>query len=158
MTCEVHLKVLREFLSIFKSNSGFLTALCIVLFYFIFPLPTHNYLPLFSTEFFFLFFSWSFSIEISSDIWFFIELTNIGIPTHCETVLNAYWQTFEHLYLCGALGYTQAVWSQLSWGVEPWDPVVIIHLHGMEGVLSCLLEPWLLSKLLPPQPPQEKHG
>ena len=34
------------------------------------------------------------------------------------------------------------------------------HLHGTEGVQSCLLDPWLLSKLLPPQPPQppqEKH-
>ena len=31
------------------------------------------------------------------------------------------------------------------------------HLHGTEGVPSCLLDPWLLSKLLPPQPPQEKH-
>jgi hypothetical protein len=35
--------------------------------------------------------------------------------------------------------------------LEPWDPVVIFHLHWMEGVLSCLLEPWLLSKLLLPQ-------
>ena len=47
---------------------------------------------------------------------------------------------------------------QLRLDVEPWDPVVIIHLHGMEGVLSCLLELWLLLKLPPPQPPQEKHG
>jgi hypothetical protein len=32
-------------------------------------------------------------------------------------------------------------------------------IHGMEGVLSCLLELWLLSKLPPPSaPPQEKHG
>jgi hypothetical protein len=31
------------------------------------------------------------------------------------------------------------------------------HLHGMEGVPSCLLDPWLLLKLLPPRPPQEKH-
>ena len=29
------------------------------------------------------------------------------------------------------------------------------HLHGMAGLRPCLLEPWLLSKL---QPPQEKHG
>jgi hypothetical protein len=25
--------------------------------------------------------------------------------------------------------------------LEPRDPVVIIYLHGMEGVLSCLLDP-----------------
>jgi hypothetical protein len=31
------------------------------------------------------------------------------------------------------------------------------HLHGTESVQSCLLDPWLLSKLLPPQPPQERH-
>ena len=31
------------------------------------------------------------------------------------------------------------------------------HLHGTEGVPSCLLDPWLLSKLPPPQPQQEKR-
>jgi hypothetical protein len=56
------------------------------------------------------------------------------------------------LYLCGALGYTQAVWSQLSWGVEPWDPVVIIHLHGMEWVLSCLLDPGSCQSYCPLSP------
>ena len=47
---------------------------------------------------------------------------------------------------------------QLRLDVEPRDLVVIIHLHGTEGVLSCLLELWLLPKLPLPQPPQEKHG
>ena len=41
---------------------------------------------------------------------------------------------------------------------EPQNLVVIIHLHGMEGVLSCLLELWHLSKLPHPHSPQEKHG
>jgi hypothetical protein len=45
---------------------------------------------------------------------------------------------------------------QSSLGLEPrWDPVGgNFHLYGMEGVRSCLLDPWLLLKLLPPQPPQ----
>ena len=30
---------------------------------------------------------------------------------------------------------------QLRLDVEPQDPVVIIHLHGTKGVLSCLLKP-----------------
>ena len=38
---------------------------------------------------------------------------------------------------------------QLTSGVEPRDPVVIIHLHGMEGVPSLLIETWLLLKLQP---------
>ena len=32
------------------------------------------------------------------------------------------------------------------------------HLHGMEGVLSGLLGPWLLSKLPPSSPPHERCG
>ena len=30
------------------------------------------------------------------------------------------------------------------------------HLHGTEGIGSCLLGPWLLLKVPPPQPPQER--
>jgi hypothetical protein len=42
--------------------------------------------------------------------------------------------------------------------LEPWDPIVIIYLHGMEGVLSCLLGPWHLSEFPSPPPPQERRG
>jgi hypothetical protein len=43
--------------------------------------------------------------------------------------------------LCGAMGYTHrhpGFQSRLD--LESRDPVVVIHLHGMEGVLSCLLD------------------
>jgi hypothetical protein len=39
------------------------------------------------------------------------------------------------------LGYAKTVWSSVELRFEPQDLVVIIHLHGTEGVLSCLLEP-----------------
>jgi hypothetical protein len=47
---------------------------------------------------------------------------------------------------------------QWSLDLEPrWDQVGgNFHLHGTEGIRSCLLKPWLLSKLLTPQPPQER--
>jgi hypothetical protein len=32
-----------------------------------------------------------------------------------------------------------------------------IHLRGTKAILSCLLDPWLLLKLSPPQPPQKKY-
>lgn len=44
------------------------------------------------------------------------------------------------------------VWFQVELRFDPQDPVVIIHLSGTEGVLSCLLEFWLLSKLKPYSP------
>ena len=45
---------------------------------------------------------------------------------------------------------------QLRLGLEPWwDPVGgNFHLHGTEGIPSCLLDPWLLSKLPPPTVPK----
>ena len=40
---------------------------------------------------------------------------------------------------------------------KPGDPMGgDFHLHGTEGVRLCLLGPWLLLKLLLPQPPQER--
>ena len=54
---------------------------------------------------------------------------------------------------CGTLGYAQTVGSPIELRSEPQDLVVIIHLHGMERVLSCLLELWLLPKLPPPSAP-----
>ena len=50
--------------------------------------------------------------------------------------------------------------------VSSWDEVLNpgrtcgsnFHLHRMEGVPSCLLDPWLMSKLPPPQPPKEGPG
>ena len=58
--------------------------------------------------------------------------------------------------LCGVIGYAQTAWSPVkvrSW--TPWDPMG--DLHGKEGIPPCLLDPWLLSRLLPPQAPQERH-
>ena len=49
-------------------------------------------------------------------------------------------------------GYAKTVWSPVELRSEPQDLVVIIHLNGMEKVLSCLLELCLLSKFLPPPP------
>jgi hypothetical protein len=52
------------------------------------------------------------------------------------------------------VGCSQTAWSPVecrSW--TPGDPIGgDFHLHGTEGVWSCLLDPWLLLKLLPPQP------
>jgi hypothetical protein len=47
---------------------------------------------------------------------------------------------------------------QSSLDLEPqWDLMGgNFHLHGSEGIRSCLLDPWLLSKLLTPKPPQER--
>ena len=49
---------------------------------------------------------------------------------------------------------------QSSIGLDPptsWDSMDgDFHLHGTEGVPSCLLDPWLLSKLPPQQPLQER--
>lgn len=40
-------------------------------------------------------------------------------------------------------------------GLPWWDQMgVNFHLQGMEGIQSCLLDPWLLKKLLHPQ---ERH-
>jgi hypothetical protein len=58
---------------------------------------------------------------------------------------------------CGAMGYAQTGWSPVE--LRSWTRVgqggYNFHLYGMEDIPSCLLDPWLLSKLLPPQPPQE---
>ena len=46
--------------------------------------------------------------------------------------------------------------SLVSSRAEVWNPqylVMIIHLHGTVDIPSCLLEPWLLSKLPPPKVP-----
>ena len=43
---------------------------------------------------------------------------------------------------------------QSSIGLHPMGGE--FHLHGTDGVRSCLLDPWLLSKLPPPQPLQER--
>ena len=60
---------------------------------------------------------------------------------------------------CGAMGYAQTVWSPVE--LTSWNPSEPsgdnFHLLGTEGVPSCLLDPWLLSKLPPSQPSQEKH-
>jgi hypothetical protein len=57
---------------------------------------------------------------------------------------------------CGAIGYAQSG-LQVSWDLEPWwSPMGgNFHLHGMVGIRTYLLDPWLLSKLWSPQPPQE---
>jgi hypothetical protein len=47
---------------------------------------------------------------------------------------------------------------QLRLDLEPRDLVVIIYLHGTEGVLSCLLDPGSCRSYHPPQPPQENNG
>ena len=59
----------------------------------------------------------------------------------------------EQVECCGALGYTQTIWSPVELRSEPRDPVVIIHLRGTEGVLSYLLDSRLLSKLPPSTAP-----
>ena len=43
-------------------------------------------------------------------------------------------------------------------GLEPRGELMggDFSLYGTEGIRSCLLDPRLLSKLLPPQPPQER--
>ena len=50
--------------------------------------------------------------------------------------------------------------SLVSSRAKVWKPGDLMggdfHLHGMEGVPSCLLAFWLLSKLPSPQPPQER--
>ena len=60
---------------------------------------------------------------------------------------------------CGAVGCTQTAWSPVqhrSW--TPGDPMGgDLHLHGMEGVRSCLLDPWLLLKLQLPQRHRQKR-
>jgi hypothetical protein len=39
------------------------------------------------------------------------------------------------------MGYAKTVWSPVELRSKSWrKPVVIIHLHGMVGVPSCLLE------------------
>lgn len=58
--------------------------------------------------------------------------------------------------LVWGIGLYTTVWSPVELRSEPWEPVLIIHLHGTGGVLSCLLGLWLLLSL--PLPPQEKHG
>ena len=45
------------------------------------------------------------------------------------------------------------VWFPVELRSEPRDPVVIIHLHGTEGVPSYILDSRLLSKLLTPTAP-----
>jgi hypothetical protein len=65
------------------------------------------------------------------------------------------WLAPYSLLICGAMGYTQTV--ELRCGT-PVPGGGNFHLHRTEGVPSCLLEPWLLLKLPPPQPPQEKRG
>jgi hypothetical protein len=37
---------------------------------------------------------------------------------------------------CQVLGNTQTGWSPIKLRSEPWDPVVIIHLHGTVGHVS----------------------
>ena len=46
---------------------------------------------------------------------------------------------------------------QLWLDVEPWEPVVKFTYMGQRSSLMSP-GPWLLSKLLPPHPPQETHG
>ena len=60
--------------------------------------------------------------------------------------------------VCGAMGYAQTGWSPVE--LRSWTLVGPnggnFHLHGTEGVPSCLLAPWLLLNLPPPHPPQER--
>ena len=53
---------------------------------------------------------------------------------------------------------TDSLFSSQAKVWNPGDPMGgDFYLHGAEVVRSCLLDPWLLSKLLCPQPPQEKY-
>jgi hypothetical protein len=47
---------------------------------------------------------------------------------------------------------------QSSIGLEPQGEPMggDFYLYGTEGIRSCILDPRLLSKLPPPQPPQER--
>ena len=61
----------------------------------------------------------------------------------------------HHMYLweCGAVGCTQIAWSLVEHrSGTPEIRWVVISIYGMEGVQSCLLDPWLLSKLPPHSP------
>jgi hypothetical protein len=63
------------------------------------------------------------------------------------------WFVVYNTYVWGIRLCTDKLVSSRAEMLNPRDPVVIIYLHGTEGVLSCLLELWLLSKLPPPTAP-----
>jgi hypothetical protein len=67
-------------------------------------------------------------------------------------------QPGRHVNSCGAMDYAQTAWSPVQLrGETPVGPGRgNFHLHGTEGIPSCLLDPWILSKLPPPQPLQER--
>jgi hypothetical protein len=73
-------------------------------------------------------------------------------------ILFYVYECFVCLYICvphvclyGALGYAKTVWFPVELRSEPRD-LVVIHLHGMEGVLSCLLDPGSCQSYLPLSP------
>ena len=59
--------------------------------------------------------------------------------------VGEWWWWVEGEGLCGAMGYSQTVWSPVELRSEPQrNPVAIIHIRGTEGVPSCLLDSWFL--------------
>jgi hypothetical protein len=57
---------------------------------------------------------------------------------------------------CGALGYIQTVWSPVELRSEPRSGYNSLTWHSRHSLMLLVL--WFRSKLLPSQPPQEKHG
>jgi len=80
------------------------------------------------------------------------------IHTHIYTLIHTHTHTHTltphtHIQKCGTVSCTQTVWFPVEH--RSWTPGYPMggdfHLHWTEGVQSCLLDPWLLSKLPPPQ-------
>jgi hypothetical protein len=70
------------------------------------------------------------------------------------SVISSVWRVTAGLWGIGQC--TDSLVSSQA-DVELRDPVVIIHLHGLEGVRSCSWNSGSC-RSYPQQPPQEKHG
>ena len=58
---------------------------------------------------------------------------------------------FTYILTCGVMGYAQKAWSPVD--MRSWTPlrpgIGNLHLHQTAGIPSCVLDNWILSKLLP---------
>jgi hypothetical protein len=123
---------------------------------------------------------------------FFILAILIGVRWNLRVIviyISLKTKNVEHFFKCfSAIGdssvenslfssvpYLDSLFRSVLWGIglctdrlvssraEMLNPVVIIYLHGMEGVLSCFWNSGSCLSYRPPphthtQPPQEKHG